>query len=62
MNALARRRSKVVGLGLAASLLSLPLFAAPARAVPICNNGTDCRSELISDAQGMIAEIGRAHV
>lgn len=57
MDVSARRRSKVVGFGLAVSLLALPLLATPARAVPICNNGTDCRSELISDAQGMIAAL-----
>ncbi|MFM7737629.1 MAG: hypothetical protein ACKPBU_16835 [Alphaproteobacteria bacterium] len=50
-------RGTTWGFGLAAGLLSLPLLSAPAQAIPICNNGADCRTELIADCQGMIAAL-----
>lgn len=38
----------------AAMLLAAPAFVAPARAIPICSSGTDCRSALITDANALI--------
>lgn len=37
-----------------AMLLAAPTFVAPARAIPICDSGNDCRSALVADANALI--------
>jgi len=49
--------SRLGQVAVAAFILIAPGVVGPARAVPICNTGTDCRSALIADGQGLIAAL-----
>ena len=57
MSTRGNRKSGFARVVLAAALLSAPLFVGTAQALPICNNGTDCRSMLIGDAEDLIAAL-----
>ena len=57
MTFIGKLQSRVGRLAVAAAILLGPGVVGPAWAIPICNSGTDCRSALIADGQGLIAAL-----